>query len=399
MAITLVVNPGSTSKKYALFDDERQLTSMRLEDTGEGFGVCRQLEGETQTCDPIEAKTYQEGVSLFLKESCEAGILQSPKAVHAVGVRVVAPSMAFAKHVPITDEYIAALEKHTDVAPIHIPATVREIRATQAAVTNTSIYGISDSAFHTSIPSHRKRFGIARQDANEFGIERFGYHGLSVASVARRTGTFFGVQPDRVVVLHVGGGVSATAIHYEESVDTSMGYSPASGIMMGTRVGRFDADALLALMARKGMRSVTPISEYLNTQCGFRGTVGYSDLRLVLKEYTEGNADASEALQMFRYQMHREIGGHIAVLGGLDAFVFTGTAVERNPFIRSYLLDGLAGFGLVIDGERNDSLVGREGMIHSDRAEVPIGVMKSDEMREIARAVGILAHAGSASLM
>ena len=163
---------------------------------------------------------------------------------------------------------------------------------------------------------------------------------------------------------------------------------------MGTRVGSFDADALLALMARKGMRSVTPLSEYLNTECGFKGTVGYSDLRLVLKEYTEGNADASEALQMFRYQMHRQIGGHIALLGGLDAFVFTGTAVERNPFIRAYLLDGLAGFGLVIDQERNDSLVGNEGMIHSDRAEVPIGVMRSDEMGEIAHVAERLAQSG-----
>lgn len=188
-------------------------------------------------------------------------------------------------------------------------------------------------------------------------------------------------------MLHVGGGISATALHYEESVDTSMGFSPASGVMMGKRVGEFDADALIALMARKGERSINALSMYLNTECGFKGVVGYADLRLVLQKYTEGDPNAAEAMQMFRYQLHRQIGGHVALLGGLDAFVFTGTAVVRNPFIRSFILDGLAGLGLVLDSEKNDSLVGKEGMIHSDRGEVPIGVMRSDEMGEIARVV------------
>jgi len=305
-------------------------------------------------------------------------------------VRIVAPGKQFTENQQMTDSYITELEKLADVAPLHVPAIVEEIYAVKAITPHAALYGISDSAFHTSIPTHRKRFGIQKADGDQYGIQRYGYHGLSMASIARRMESFFGVAPDRIVVCHVGGGVSCTALHYQESVDTSMGYSPASGILMGSRVGGFDADALVALMAHKGIRSIGTLSTYLNQESGFKGLTGYSDMRLVLNKYIDGDSDAAEALQMFRYQLHRQVGGHVALLGGLDAFVFTGTAVVRNPFLRSYILDGLSGFGLTIDSERNDVLVGNEGMIHSDRSDCSIGVMKNDEMGEIARVVRAL---------
>lgn len=385
MAITLVVNPGSTSRKYGLYENERAVFSMRFEETGDGFGMCVEKNGESQKCADVDAKVFNDAIHVFLEEAVKHRAVSSAKDIDGVGVRVVAPGSFFTAHAQITDEYMAQLEAFSDVAPLHIPSIVREIYAVKTGIPHVPLYAISDSAFHTSIPSHRRTFSINQKDREEYDIRRYGYHGISMSAVARRTESFFGVAPDRVVALHVGGGVSATALHYQESVDTSMGYSPASGIMMNSRAGDFDADALIALMAKKGIRSIETLSRYINTECGFKGMVGYADLRLVLQKYTEGDPHAVLALEVFRYNLHRQIGGHIALLGGLDAFVFTGTAVERNPFIRTYILDGLSGFGLLLDEEKNDSLVSSEGMIHSDRGEVSVGVMKSDEMGEIAR--------------
>lgn len=390
MGTTLVINPGSTSKKYALYRDGASVFSMRYEETGDGFGLCRERNGEQQRCEDISAQTYKKAIKHFFESATAEGAIGGVKDITAVGIRVVAPGSTFQTHHRITDAYLEELESLAGIAPLHIPAIVEEIYAARALVTHTPLFGISDSAFHVSIPTHRRTLAIARADAAEYGIERFGYHGLSMGSIARRTEQFFGVAPDRVVALHVGGGTSVTALHYAESVDTSMGYSPASGVMMGSRAGDFDADALVALMARKGMRSIDALSQYLNRESGFKGMTGYTDMRIVLNKYTEGDSDAALALQTFRYQLHRQIGAHVALLGGLDAFVFTGTAVVRNPFLRSYILDGIEALGLQLDEERNDTLVGKEGMIHSDRSEVSIGVMKNDEMGEIARAADTL---------
>lgn len=387
METTLVINPGSTSKKYALYQDGAAVFSLRFEETGDGFGVCRERDGETQKCEMVEAETYKKAIEQFITEAIERSVISSAHDIHAVGVRVVAPGMAFTEHARITSPYLEKLESLQNVAPTHVSVTVDEIYAVKALITNAPIYGISDSAFHTSIPMYRKRFGINRGDADEFEIVRYGYHGLSMSSIVHRSEKFFGVAPDRVVALHVGGGVSVTALHYQESVDTTMGYSPASGVLMGSRAGDFDADALIALMARKGIRSVSVLSDYLNTEGGFQALTGLSDLRLVLNKYSEGDANAAEAMQVFRHQLHRAIGGHAAILGGLDALIFTGTAVVRNPFLRSYILDGIEGLGVQLDTERNDTLIGKEGMIHSDRSDVSIGVMRNDEMGEIARLV------------
>lgn len=390
MASTLVVNPGSTSKKYALFQSGVEVYSMFFEQTGDGFGICWSKNGEQQKCESAEARTYQKAIDYFLEEAKSDGAIIHVHDIDAVGVRIVAPGTPFTEHQQLTDEYVALLEKAKDVAPLHAPAILDEIYAVKALVPHAVHYGISDSAFHTSMPVHRRKVGLPRKDVDQYDIGRFGYHGLSMSSIARRSESFFGVAPDRLIVCHIGGGISCTAIHYQESVDTSMGYSPASGIMMGSRVGMLDADALVALMTRKGIRDVSSLPQYLNNESGFRGLTGFSDMRLVLNQYTEGDSCAAEALQMFRYQLHRQIGGHYAVLGGLDALVLTGTASVRSPFLRAYLLDGLGCVGAVLDEERNDSLVGKEGMIHSDRGDVSVAVMINDEMGEIALQVETL---------
>lgn len=390
MASTLVINPGSTSKKYALFNGDVLIYSMFFEKTGDGFGVCREKNGVQQKCESIEAHVYAKALEHFVSEAIADKVIEHANDIDAVGVRIVAPGTPFTKHAQLTDTYLTELEKTKDVAPLHTPSILEEIYAAKALVPHAVAYGISDSAFHASMPSYRRRIGLPQKDTDAYDINRFGYHGLSMSSLVRRGGSFFGVAPDRLIVCHIGGGISVTAIHYEESVDTSMGYSPSSGVMMGSRVGMFDADALVALMTKKDIRDIEKMPEYLNKESGFKGLTGFSDLRLVLNQFTEGDEAALEAMQMFRYQLQRQIGGHYAVLGGLDAVILTGTAAVRNPFLRRYLLEGLGSLGILLDEERNESLIGKEGMIHSDRSDVSVAVMNNDEMGEIARQVSQL---------
>ena len=390
MASTLVINPGSTSKKYALYENGALMYSMYFERTGDGFGICREKNKEQQKCETIEPHVYKKALEYFVAQAVADEVIKSAKDIDAVGVRIVAPGTPFTKHQMLTDAYLALLDKAKDVAPLHAPAILDEIYAAKALVSHAALYGISDSAFHTSMPDHRRKIGIPRKDVNDYDINRFGYHGLSMSSIARRSESFFGVAPDRMIVCHIGGGISVTALHYQESVDTSMGYSPASGVMMGSRVGMFDADALVALMTKKGIRDIEALPQYLNKESGFMGLVGFSDLRLVLNKFTEGDECATQAMEMFRYQLQRLIGGHYAILGGLDAIVLTGTASVRNSFLRGYLLEGLGSLGVLLDEERNNELIGKEGMIHSERGDVSVGVMKNDEMGEIARQVDLL---------
>ncbi|MDA8596837.1 hypothetical protein N9L26_00690 [Candidatus Pacebacteria bacterium] len=387
MGITFVINPGSTSKTYAFYSGRECLYSVRYERTEDGFACCRVKHNAPAVCESVAPLIYQDALADALTRAEAEGVAESPAAITAVGVRVVAPGEPFAKHSKITEEYLGDLAKQETVAPLHVPPILAEIKAAQAACPNATLYAVSDSAFHQSIPVHRRKIAFPASDTEDFDLKRFGYHGLSVGSIARRTEDFFGVAPDRVIVLHFGGGVSATALHYQESVDTSMGYSPSSGILMSSRVGNCDADALIALMTKKGLRDTKKLCAYLNEEAGFKGLTGYGDLRLVLDAFANDDPAAVEAMEMFRYQLQRQVGGHIALLGELDAFVFTGTAAVRNPFLRQFVLEGLSSFGLFLDTDRNDALVGHSGMIHSDRSDVSIGVMESDEMGEIARVV------------
>ena len=386
MGVTLVVNPGSTSKKYALYHGDQRVYTAHYEKTIDGFSVCRTKGQEQQKCDDVSSQMFLSALGDFLAAAVEAGVIAQNSDVTAVGIRIVAPGSFFAMHRAVDDAFTDAMQKLSAIVPIHVPIIIDEINVVQELLPKTPCYGISDSAFHQSVPNYRRSFAVKQPDTGSHEIKRYGYHGLSMTSLTRRLRDFFGVVPDRIVALHVGGGISATALHYEESVDTTMGYSPASGIMMGSRVGRLEADAMIALMSATGMRSIATLATHLNRDSGFQAMLGYSDLRMVVHEYTNGNQAAIEAMEMFRYQLHREVGGHIAVLGGLDAVVMTGTAVVRNPFLRSFLLDGLEGFGMTLNKQRNDALVGHEGMIHDDHSDTPIGVMKTDEMGEIARA-------------
>lgn len=384
MGTTLVVNPGSTSRKYALYKEGVLLRVLFFEETGKGFVVSDIQNGTKCSETKVSASEFSNAVLYTLSHLTEQGVITDSKAIDTVGVRVVAPGTHFTEHRLIDHEYIAKLEACASIAPLHIPGLVLELKALMTALPATKKIGVSDTAFHVTIPEHVAAISINKNDAKQLDIKRFGYHGLSFSSVARRLPEFFGEVPKRTIVCHIGGGVSIGALCDGESVATSMGYTPASGLIMSSRGGDVTAGVLATLIQKKKLFGES-VYEYLYKESGFQGVTGVRDFRLVLERAAKADSDAVLAVDMFVHQVHSWIGSHVAQLGGLDAIVLTATAAERNPHVRKLILDGLEVFGVKMDKEKNEACIGCEGEIAAQDSTVRIVAMKTDEMGEIAR--------------
>lgn len=386
MAITLIINPGSTSKKYALYKDGHEVVSLQFEETGVGFDLCEIVNGSRGKCEPILAEEYNNALKITLDRLVSGGYIVRTCEITAVGVRVVAPGEKFAKHAVVDEDYIKELSVQEHFAPLHIPPVRSAFKEVKTLLPNAKLVAASDSAFHSTHPEYVNRYSLPKADADALGIKRYGYHGLSIASIASRLHNTFDTLPERCLVCHIGGGVSVTSLKHGVSFDSSMGFGPMSGLMMSGRAGDLDASALLALINGTGKNGVE-LHQYLNDQSGFVGIAGVSDMRQVLNLLNEKNKDAELAFRMFQYQFNKLVGGLIVGLGGVDAIVLTATASVRNPELRAELLSGLAPLGIEFDNNKNDSLINAEGRIETEGSTAMIAVMKTDELGEIDRIV------------
>jgi acetate kinase len=383
MAITLVVNPGSSSKKYALYEGDRAIHSWRFERTGHGFESCVQIAGGQQTCNALPADDFTHAADTVAK-TVRSWSIEETKVVSAVVVRVVAPGTFFQQHQPITDAFIRALRSREVTAPLHIPMMVREIESLRVAFPHIPLIAASDSAFHSTLPPVARTFSIHADTARELDIYRFGYHGLSVASVLRRVHSVTGQNPSRVIVCHIGSGCSVTAVLDGRSVDTTMGFAPGSGLIMGSRAGDIDTGALLALMRARALKPIDA-ERFLQQEGGLFGLARETDIRILLDRAAASEPSASDALAHFSYIIKQAIARMIVPLGGLDALVLTATAVERSAVLRTHILTRMESFGIIVQAERNDALVGKDGVISAKQSPVKVAVIRTDEM-------GYMAH-------
>ncbi len=384
MDTTLVINPGSSSKKYALFEGGRLRSTITFERTRDGFGKCLSQNGVRQKCEESTEHEFGRALAAAVQYFTEAGMIASLDVVNAIGVRIVAPGTYFTRHRPVDDTYIEELKKRVHVTPLHMPLLLEEIRALRELFPKTPIIGVSDSAFHATMPPFARQYSIPRKDAEQYDLYRFGYHGLSVASVARRLPAFLDSMPKRTIVCHIGSGVSVTALYNGVSVDTSMGFSPLSGLMMGTRAGDIDPGALAYLLEMKDLDD-GEAQAYLSTEGGLKGLLGAADLRIALDRRAKGDPCAAEAITLFFSLIKKQIGALSTVLGGIDALVLTATASERNPGVRTLVCSGLSHLDIDIDAEKNEQLETREGFIEKSGSPVSVLVLHTDEMGEIAR--------------
>lgn len=377
MAITLIVNPGSTSRKYALYRDTTLLVSVQVESTPTGTQSCITEVNGVATCTPWPHAGLEAALEHVLRGFVEQGLLANFESIAAVAVRVVAPGSKFAEHAPIDDAYIEALARVAYLVPVHIPIVLSEMHALRELLPKVPLFALSDSAFHqTAYPE------TTLQSLGIPALRRFGYHGLSVASVARRVSSFVTPLPERVIVVHVGGGVSVTALKAGESISTSMGFTPASGMLMGSRGGDVEAATMLAFMHEHALGPTEALA-HLYGEAGFKGVAGVSDLRLLLEHAAAHDEQATLVLKSFLHQLRSWIVSHIVLMGGVDAIVLTATAMQRNPDLRAKLCERLDLFNVKLDAEKNDVLISKEGRIEAT-GSIPVVVMKTDEMGEMA---------------
>lgn len=355
-----------------------------LERDGKYFRLTTRSDKQPESTEAISAEVFASPLRSVIDDFVRLGFFNNLQQVGRVAVRIVAPGTLFQKHQIIDEFYVHELRKREASAPLHVPVALKEIMSIQTELPQSLLVGVSDSAFHSTMPSPARLYSIERKDTADFDLYRFGYHGLSVGSVAERIHAVSGIEPARAIVVHVGGGVSVTALDHLKSVETTMGFSPSSGLMMGSRAGDLEPGALLELMRVKNMGPFDTHT-YINSRGGLFGVGGDSDLRHILEGAARGDVPQTEALALFVHHIKKAIGSYVAILGGLDAIVLTATAPERNPTVRSKLLSGLEHLGIKLDTDKNESLIGKEGVISTHDSPAKVVVIKTNEMGELAR--------------
>lgn len=389
MDTTLVVNPGSSSKKYALFQEGKEVFSALFERTGDGYGKCVEVNKVRQTCENTTANQYEDGLHDALNLALTANVISHANNITRVGIRIVAPGTFFTMHRVVDSAFVRKLSVLVEAAPLHIPHELSEIAHIREALPGVRMIGVSDSAFHATMPIHARHYSIPLHDTRAFDIYRFGYHGLSVASVVRQVATQTGKVPPRMVVCHIGSGMSVTALHDGKSVDTTMGFAPTSGLMMGTRAGEVDPAALIYLYKKYG-NNLEKTELAVSQMGGLKGMIGSSDLRVALDRYTKKDQNAITAVSMYFEGIRKAIGASVAVLGGIDTLVLTGTAPERNSQVRALITERFGYLGLTINEKINEALGGRPGIFSAPKSAVSVQVMHTEEIAEIARIAKVL---------
>lgn len=390
MAKYFIVNPGSTSKKYAFYEDNKVQFTAHLERV-ESYYVAHLNVKDKKGEIVISENEFRNPHKHLFELLVSNGLLTSIHELTAVGVRVVSPGVFFQQHKLIDDEYLSILKETLPIAPLHLTPIIAEIEKLRETNSSLRLFGVSDSAFHGNKPDVAKYYSIPKEDTEKLELYRYGYHGISVESILAKYKRNYGELPQNIIVCHLGGGASVTAVKDEKCVDNSMGFSPLEGLTMATRVGDIDVGAALYLRKRLGLET-NDMEEYFNKKSGLLGlSRGLSDdIRELIKLRDAGDNDAALALQIYAYKIKKYIGAYSAILNGLDLLIFSGTVGIRSSIIRGMVCENLHTIGIVLAEEKNTSTISNDGFIQSQDSNVKLLVMETDEMEEIARQVGIL---------
>ena len=386
-SLILVVNPGSASRKYALFADGKKCANINFEfEDGKVIAKVEYSAGKkTVIFEDTDLSAVSRHILPLLHEN---QIIGKSDNLSAIGIRVVAPSMRFTKDESITDEFITSLEAVQQKAPLHITTALTETKQIKEHFPGTPLIAVSDTAFHITKPECAWRYGIDTELADKYGIKRYGYHGISVGSVVHCLKQQNKLTP-KTVICHLGSGSSLTAVADGKSVDTTMGYSPLEGLMMATRSGTIDVSAALAIKHELGLSDLE-LEQYLNKKSGLLGVSGSSDdIRQLLTSEEHGDDRARLALNLFIYRIQLAIGQMAASMGGVDSIVFTGTIGERSAVIRGRILDNLEYLGFIYHHDNNNqTFEPAEATNIAIEDSKPAYVIVTDEAAEIARRVG-----------
>ena len=382
----LVLNCGSSSLKYQLIDmsNEEVLCVGLVERIGIEGSVLKQekdgVEGKLIVEQPM--KNHQDAIKLVLDAVVDPqyGGVKDIKEVEAVGHRVVHGGEKFAGSVLITDEVKAALEECIELAPLHNPANIMGIEACEAILPGVPMVGVFDTAFHQTMPKSSYLYGLPHELYTKYGVRRYGFHGTSHRYVSQRAAAMLGknIEDCKIITCHLGNGASVAAIDGGKSVDTSMGFTPLEGLIMGTRCGDIDAAILPFLMEKEGL-DAKGLSDLMNKKSGVYGMTGISsDFRDIEDAAAQNNELAQVALESYAKKVKKYIGSYAAEMNGVDAVVFTAGVGENGIDMRADIMANMDFLGMKLDEEAN-KVRGKERVISTEDSKVKILLIPTNE--------------------
>ena len=383
----LVLNAGSSSLKWKLFEI---LETPRLIASGLVEGI-----SETHSASHLDYQkehyvTYEtisnhlHAFNALFQTLKEKKVLDIKTELSAIGHRVVHGGEQFTQATLITPEILIELKKLNILAPLHNPANILGIETLMQLVPDLPNVAVFDTAFHSTLPKEAFLYALPKKLYEEAQIRRYGFHGTSHHYVAQECAKILErpLSELNLITLHLGNGASACAIKNGESVDTSMGFTPLEGLVMGTRCGDIDPAIVTYLIAQQKL-SAEAVSSLLNKESGLKGLCGENDLRLIIERATQGDNDAMTALDVFVYHIRKYIGAYVAVLGDVDAIVFTGGIGEHAALVRQKVMEGFdKSFGILLDNSKNKHL--SPCIIHQANSRIKLLVIATNEELQIA---------------
>ena len=391
--IILVLNCGSSSIKYQVIDMQGQTGTLLAKGLVERIGL---KEGDL-THKPVGKEKFElhrpipdhtTGISLVLDALTDPshGVIRSLDVVKAVGHRVAHGGEYFPESVVVTDEVKEKIRSLFAIAPLHNPANLEGVLSIERVLPGVEQVCVFDTSFHQTIPALNYMYALPYEYYEKYRVRKYGFHGTSHKYVARAGAELAGLDPakSKIVTCHIGNGASATAVLDGRSFDTSMGFSPVDGLMMGTRCGEVDPSAVTYIGEKEGM-DYDRLNAMMNKRSGVEGVSGVSsDMRDIDRAYEEGNPRAVLARDMYFSRIRQYIGRYAAEMGGLDLVVFTGGVGENSPEMREQVCAGLEFMGLRFDAEANHGVRGRDKILSAPDSRVRVAVVCTDEELMIA---------------
>lgn len=387
----LVINCGSSSLKYQLInmENEASLATGLVERIAiEGSKLTQKVDGREKYVLTVPMKNHKEAISHVINTLLDdvQGVIKSSDEISAVGHRVVHGGEKYSASVIITDEVMKDLEEFSQLAPLHNPPNIIGINACKELMPNTPMVAVFDTAFHQTMPEKAFLYGLPYELYKENHIRKYGFHGTSHKYVSQRAAEILGedIKDLKLVTCHLGNGSSVAAVNGGVSVDTSMGFTPLEGLLMGTRCGDIDPAIIPYLMDVKGY-SYEEVNNIMNKKSGVLGLSGVSsDFRDIEDAAAEGNERAKLALDVFHYRVKKYIGYFMAAMNGVDAIIFTAGLGENAAETREEIVADMEWFGIKMDKEKN-KVRGQERIVSTDDSKVKIIIIPTNEELMIAR--------------
>ena len=384
----LVINSGSSSIKYQLFNmpQEEVICSGLVERIGLNDAEIHYKSEKNKIDEVLDIPNHKVGlekvVNLLLDE--KVGVIKSTSEVEAVGHRVVHGGSTFSDTTIINQEVKDQIKKLFSLAPQHNPANYEGIVVAETMFPNAKQIAVFDTAFHQTIPVEAYKYAIPNKFLEEHKIRKYGFHGTSHKYVSEKVIEYLGIENSKIITIHLGNGCSMVAVKNGKSIETSLGFGPVTGLIMGSRSGEIDHAIIFHLVNNLGY-TLDDVNSMLQKESGMFGLTGFSDLRDIEAEAEKGNKDCQLALDMSAYKIKKYIGSYTAAMNGLDAIVFTAGIGENSVVIRKLVCTNMEYFGIELDVEKNNIRAKKLTEIHTETSKTKILIVPTNEEVEIAK--------------